>query len=175
MARKFTLSRKVKLTAHGQSNVFSKGRREREVHVLMKIFIWALYLPAYPDLAVEVHVGDRYKPDVVSIDETATVRDLNGRFRFWGESGRVGQDKIFSLARRYPDTHFSIAKWETDLRPLAKTVREAVDARDRTAPFDLLRFQSGDTDRFIDADGLVTLSHEDLSDWVRIAPAAHTE
>lgn len=170
MARKFKLSRKMKLTAHGQHNVFTLGAREREAHVLMKIFIWALYLPDYPDLSVEVRVGDRYKPDVVSVDETAAIKDVNGRFRFWGESGRVGEDKIFSLARRFPDTHFVIAKWETNLRPLEKMVREAVTGRERTAPFDLLRFEAGDTERFIDAAGNVQLTHDELSAWVRVLP-----
>lgn len=172
MTRKFKLSRKMKLTAHGQHNVFTLGAREREVHVLMKIFLWALYLPDYPNLSVEVRVGDRYKPDVVAVDETAAIKDVNGRFLFWGESGRVGHDKIFSLARRFPDTHFAIAKWETNLRPLEKTVREAVAGRGRSAPFDLLRFQAGDAERFIDAAGAVALTHADLSAWVRVLPEA---
>lgn len=170
MAGRFILPRKIKLSAHGQHMVFSKGPREREAHVLMKIFVWSLYLPTYEDLSVEVKVGDRYKPDVVSVDEMAAVTNANGRFRFWGESGRVGRDKIFSLAKRFPTTHFAIAKWETNLRPLESTVREAVSARLRTAPFDLLRFQSGDAERFINKEGVVSLTHDDLSDWVRIHP-----
>lgn len=170
MANKFILPRKIKLTAHGQSMVFSKGGREREAHVLMKIFIWGLYLPEYDDLSVEVKVGDRYKPDVVSVDDAAGITDVNGRFRFWGESGRVGEDKIYSLARRFPSTHFAIAKWETNLRPLEKLVRDAVSGRGRTAPFDLLRFETGDAEKFIDKQGNVLLTHEDLSHWVRINP-----
>lgn len=170
MSRKFILPRKIKLTAHGQSNVFVKGPRERETHVLMKIFLWALYLPQYDDLTVEVRVGDRYKPDVVSIDEAGALKDVNGRFRFWGESGQVGEDKIFSLARRFPGTHFAIAKWEKNLQPLEQLVREAVAGRERTAPFDLLRFESGDAERFIDEAGNVHVAHEDLSWWVRVHP-----
>lgn len=170
MPDKFILPRKLRLTAHGQRNVFTRGRNERETHVIMKAFIWALYLPTYPDLTVEVHVGDRYKPDVVSIDETAAIKDANGKFRFWGESGRVGEDKIFSLARRFPDTHFAIAKWEKNLKPLEQMVREAVSVRERSAPFDLLRFESGDAERFIDEKGNVTLTHDALSQWMRISP-----
>ncbi|MEO1666553.1 MAG: hypothetical protein AAFU54_18095 [Chloroflexota bacterium] len=167
---KFILPRKIKLTAHGQSNVFTKGPIERAEHVLMKAFIWALYLPQYPDLTVEVRVGDRYKPDVVAVDEALAIKDANGAFTFWGESGRVGEDKIFSLAKRFPSTHFVIAKWEKNLRPLEKMVREAVNARERIAPFDLLRFEDADADRFIDERGNVTLTHDDLSDWIRIMP-----
>ena len=171
MTDKFVLPRKIKLTAHGHSNVFSKGGTERDVHVLMKIFIWALYLPQYPDLTVEVRVGDRYKPDVVSVDEVAGIKDANGRFRFWGESGRVGEDKIESLIKRFPETHIVIAKWEKNLVPLEKMVRAAV-TNQRTAPIDLLRFQDGDAERFIGGAGTVTLTHADLSAWVRIEPNA---
>jgi hypothetical protein len=167
MADKFALPRKIKLTAHGQSMVFSKNPRERDAHVLMKAFIWALYLPQYPNLNVEVYVGDRYKPDVVSIDETAGIRDANQRFLFWGESGRVGRDKIISLAKRYPYTHLVIAKWETNLKPLEHRVRKAVADTQRTAPFDLLRFEPGDAERFIDRKGNVKLTHDDIQ-WVRI-------
>lgn len=170
MSDKFHLPRKIKLTAHGQSNVFVRGRKERDVHVLMKAFLWCLYLPEYDNLTVEVRVGDRYKPDVVSVDESAALKDVNGRFRFWGESGRVGEDKIFSLARRFPGTHFAIAKWETNLKPLEKMVREAIADRSRTAPFDLLRFQAGDAERFIDTKGNLHLQHSDLSHWIRIHP-----
>ncbi len=169
MTDKFILPRKIKLTAHGQSNVFTRGGIERETHVLMKVFIWALYLPDYPDLTVEVRVGDRYKPDVVSVDEAAGIKDANGRFRFWGESGRVGEDKVESLVKRFPQTHLVIAKWQKSLLPLEKMVRAAMTSQ-RTAPIDLLRFQDGDAERFIDASGQVTLTHDDLSDWVRIDP-----
>ena len=36
---------------------------------------------------VEIRVGDRYKPDVVSLDG-------QGQPRFWGEAGRVGSAAI---------------------------------------------------------------------------------
>jgi hypothetical protein len=63
------LRRKLTLRAHGEQVVFVKKKRERIEHVLMKAFLWALYLPEYPDLTVEIRVGDRYKPDVVGLDE----------------------------------------------------------------------------------------------------------
>jgi hypothetical protein len=44
---------------------------------------WALYLPLYPNLSVEIGVGDRYKPDVVALGE-------DGRPLFWAEAGQVG-------------------------------------------------------------------------------------
>lgn len=168
MTKKFTLSRKLKLTAHGQSVVFTLGKIERPEHVLMKAFIWALYLPQYPNLTVEVFVGDRYKPDVVSYDPERALKDANGGFVFWGESGRVGKDKIYSLARRYPDTHLVIAKWEKNMTPLVQMVQDAVNQRPRTAPFDLLRFADGDAERFIDHNGHINITHDMLNWWQRI-------
>jgi hypothetical protein len=67
----FILPRKWTLHAHGQRNVFVKGDRESTEHVLMKIFIWALYLPEYPKLYVETRIGDKYKPDVVQMSAPA--------------------------------------------------------------------------------------------------------
>lgn len=82
------LRRKWTLRAHGRQVVFVKKPVESTEHVVMKALIWALYLPQYPDLIVEIPVGDKYKPDVVSLD-------AQGEPVFWGEAGDV------STARRY--------------------------------------------------------------------------
>ena len=92
MTRDLSLRRKWTLRAHGEQVVFVKRANERGEHV-MKGFLWAVYLPAYSDLVVEVPVHDRYKPDVVSLDPY-------GKPRFWGEAGHVSPDKIHSLVRR---------------------------------------------------------------------------
>jgi hypothetical protein len=109
---------------------------------------------------VEVSVGDRYKPDV-----TSSAAD--GRPRFWGEAGKVGVDKIRSLARRYRDTHFAIAKWQSNLEQIIPLVRDAVADLHRTAPFDVLRFSEESVARFIDKDGYLRLTHDDV-EWSRI-------
>lgn len=154
------LRRKFTFKAHGEQVVLVKRKEERTEHVLMKAFLWALYLPEYPDLTVEVSIGDKYKPDVVSLDAF-------GEPRFWGEAGSVGREKIESLARRYPRTHFAIAKWATDLSPFIEIVEEALKNNRRRAPFDLLRFPSGSGERFIDDKGQLTLTLDDL-DWQRL-------
>lgn len=154
------LRRKLTLRAHGEQVVFIKKHRESIEHVLMKAFLWALYLPAYPALSVEIPIGDRYKPDVVELDAF-------GRPRFWGEAGKVSGQKIASLTRRYRDTHFAIAKWSTDLAPFQEIVEEALAEVDRHAPFDLIRFPADSAERFLDARGRITLSHDDL-EWVRL-------
>lgn len=155
-----SLRRKWTLKAHGKQIVFVKRPIESSAHVLMKAFLWALYLPAYPSLSVEVGVGDRYKPDVSACCD-------DGSPLFWGESGKVGRAKIRSLARRYRATHFAIAKWGGSLDPFIDLVRDATVGIDRAAPFDLLRFPTDSSERFIDADGYVRVSHADI-EWARL-------
>jgi hypothetical protein len=154
------LRRKWTLRAHGKQVIFIKKARERREHVLMKAFVWALYLPSYPDLVVEIGVGDRYKPDVVALD-------LEGQPRFWGEAGRVGADKIRSLARRYRHTHFAIAKWDTRFPPFLGVVTQALEGLQRSAPVDLLNFPADSAERFVDERGQIHVTHADL-EWRRL-------
>jgi len=159
------LRRKLTLRAHGEQIVLVKRKQERIEHVWMKAFLWALYLPDYPGLSVEVQVGDKYKPDVVAMDPR------RGRPRFWGEAGHVGPEKTEALLGRYSDTHFAIAKWERSLDRYLETVEAAVHEVDRTAPIDLIRFPSDSADRYVDENGHVTISWEDVT-WVRVGNAA---
>ncbi len=157
--------RRWRLHAGDQHIVIVRGTHERFVHPLMKALLWALYMPLYPHITVEVRIGDRYKPDVVAFAED------DSRFRpnepiFWGEAGRVKREKIASLVKRYPDTHFALAKWDTNLRPYETLVAEALDGVKRNAPFDLIAFHEG-SEAFIDEDGNVALSFDDLN-WRRL-------
>jgi hypothetical protein len=163
MTADLLLRRKWTLRAHGQQVVFVKRSNEHSHHVLMKAFLWALYLPQYPDLKVETAIGDRFKPDVVSLP----ALDPYAEPRFWGEAGQVSVDKIRSLARRYRNTHFAIAKWETSLRPLTEIVDKALAGLDRRAPFDLLCFDGDSPDHFIDDDGQIHVTFADV-EWVRL-------
>jgi hypothetical protein len=160
------LRRKWTFRAHGKQVVFIKRSNERGTHVLMKSFLWALYLPAYPDLTVEIRVGDRYKPDVVRLDE-------DGRPVFWAEAGQVGLEKIRSLLRRYPDTHFAVAKWNTRLNPYFELVNDALNGLRRSAPVDLLCFPEDSAERFIDELGNIRLNFHEL-EWVRLGEATRT-
>ncbi len=157
------LRRKWTLRAHGQQMVFVKGHGERPEHVLMKALIWALYLPDYGELQVERRIGDRYKPDVIKLDET-------GSPIFWGEAGKVSTKKIESLTRRFPDTHFAMSKWERRLQAYEDIVQSAVTARSRTAPFDLIRFQTRHVEQHIADNGEITISFDDI-EWRRICPS----
>jgi hypothetical protein len=159
MTDELFLARKWTLRAHGRQVVFVKRSNEKASHVLMKAFLWALYLRDYPNLVVELPVGDRYRPDVVGLDNMQ-------RPTFWGESGEVSAAKIESLARRYRDTHFAIAKWDAKLEPHAALVERILGRFRRSAPFDVLVFPSNSADRFIE-NGEIHVSHADL-EWVRI-------
>ncbi len=154
------LRRKWTLRAHGRQVVFVKKPVESTEHVVMKALVWALYLPQYPELVVEIKIGDRYKPDVVALDST-------GEPVFWGEAGEVSTAKIRSLARRYRRTHFALAKWGAPLGPLAEIVGRATKGLDRTAPFDLIAFPQDAVERFIDDDGVIHVQTDDLT-WLRL-------
>jgi len=154
------LRRKWTLKAGNKQVVFVKKPIERSSHILMKAYLWALYLPHYPDLSVEVGVGDRYKPDVIACA-------ADGRPVFWGEAGKVSVEKIRSLARRYRHTHFAVAKWQSSIAPITSIVREAVAGLHRSAPFDVLRFTAESAERFIDQNGRLHLTHDDV-EWTRI-------
>ena len=128
----------------------------------MKAFLWALYLPQYPTIKVEVSVGDRYKPDVVALPP-----DPQADPRFWGEAGQVSPEKITSLGRRYRQTHFALAKWGANLYTVEQLVKDALTGIDRRAPFDILCFSTDSADRFIDNRGNITLTFADLT-WKRL-------
>lgn len=157
--------RRWRLHAHGQHIVVVRGTRERFVHPLMKALLWALYMPLYPNITVEVQIGDRYKPDVVAFGGD------DPRFRanepvFWGEAGQVKREKIQAIVKRYPDTHFALAKWEKNLHSYQTLVASALDGVKRNAPFDLISFREG-SEHFVNEDGHVNVTFDDL-DWVRL-------
>ena len=158
------LRRKLTLRANGDRLVLVKRKQERIEHVWMKAFLWALYRPDYPESAVEVDVGDKYKPDVVALDRR------RGRPRFWGEAGHVGPDKIEALLERYAATHFALAKWDAPLDPIRETVEAAVHDVTRRAPVDLLRFPPESGERFLDEKGRVSVTWDEVG-WIRVGNA----
>jgi hypothetical protein len=162
MSTDLLLRRKWTFRAHGRQVVFVKQPIEHTSHVLMKAFLWALYLPNYPNLKVEIRVGDRYKPDVVAVSLDPTAAPL-----FWGEAGQVSVEKMAALVRRYPQTHFAIAKWGMALHHLRSNVEKALAGRRHRAPFDLLVFPTDSAERFIDRDGEIHVGHDDLT-WLRL-------
>lgn len=155
-----SIRRKYTFRSGDRKVVVVKKRRERPEHVYMKAFLWALYLPEYPGATIEVQVRDRYKPDVVELDG-------GGDPVFWAEAGKVGKEKVQSLTRRYRDTHFVLAKWDTSLAPFEAIVRDAVADLRRSAPIDLIRFPADSLGRFVDVRGRIRVRHDQL-EWLRI-------
>ena len=160
MGSELGLRRKWTFRAHGEQVVFVKRRNERTEHVIMKALLWALYLPSYPDLSVEIAIGDRYRPDVVKLD-------LRGHPVFWGEAGHVSPQKVRSLAKRYRATHFAWGKWNAPLFQLKAIVCPELERIQREGPFDLLSFPPNSAEQFIRDRGELDISFTDL-DWVRL-------
>ncbi len=149
------LRRKWTLRAHGKQNVFIKKSFESDRHVVSKAFIWALYLPTYPNLSIEIPVGGRYKPDVVQFDD-------NGQPTFWGEAGQVSRRKIRALVQRYRHTHLVFAKWNLNLAPLLRILQKETGVVRRAAPVDLISFPAGSDQRFIQPDGSINISFNEI-------------
>ena len=68
--------RKWKLHANDQHIIVVKGTREKFTHPLMKALLWALYMPDYPNISIEIRIGDKYKPDVVAFEDDAELRPV---------------------------------------------------------------------------------------------------
>ena len=149
------LAGKWTLRAHAQKVVFVKRPNEKATHVWMKAFLWALYLPQYPTLKVEVSIRDRYKPDVIALAD-------DSRPLFWGEAGETSAAKIRSVAKRYPDTHIAIAKWNERIDRHVAVVQEALNGLRRSPPVDVINFPSDAFERFVSRDGVVVVTLDDL-------------
>jgi hypothetical protein len=160
MEEDLSIRRKWTLKAHGRQIVLVKRRNEKTSHVFMKAFLWALYLPRYPNITVEIRVGDRFKPDVVSLGE-------DGAPEFWGEAGYLSSSKIRSLLRRYRNTHFAIAKWDTTLEPFVRIVTKALEDRGRNNRVDLINFPPDSIQRFVDERGRIRVKRDAL-EWMEL-------
>jgi len=150
------LRRKWTFRAHGRQVVFIKKADEHVSHVLMKAFIWAMYLPAYPNLMIEMAVGGKFKPDLVQAD-------ASGYPVFWAEAGRVSQRKIRALIRRYRATHFVFAKWDVTTKPLEETIIRAVGKQKRTTGIELITFPPDSAEHFIDQSGVIRIDRSRLT------------
>ncbi len=69
------------------------------------------------------------------------------------------------MLRRYRDTHIEVAKWSTCLDPYVDPVNGALGGLRRSAAVDLICFPVDSTERFIDQDGHMRLTFNEL-EWV---------
>ena len=156
MTQDLKLRRKWTFRAHDKQMVFIKKTFESDIHVLTKALIWALFLPDYPDLYVEIQIGDRYKPDIVQFDD-------NGTPAFWGEAGRVSIRKMQALVRRFRSTHMVFAKWDMNLEPFRRILKKETGSIRRSAPVDLISFPAASDERFIRRDGTIQIAFKDVT------------
>lgn len=153
------------LIRENHSVTFWRTPEQDTTHHLMKAFLWALYLPDYPTVRIEQSVEDRYKPDVIAIDATAHAYSTHP-YLFWGECGQVKHSKLRDLVRRYPDTHFAVAKWRAPLMDYVRVVRSVLHGVRRTAPFDVWCFETRHLQN-VTENGHITIHADDVQ-WQRI-------
>ena len=151
----------VRSPVDGAKLVLTKKRGESREHVLMKAALWVLYRPLFPDVRVEVAVGDAFKPDLVALAPPPGGPAYGDpEPTFWGEAGRVTPKKWASLLRRFPDTHFAWARWNERLDPHAATLRRALGPRARRAALEVVRVPAAVADGLED-DGTLRVRFED--------------
>jgi hypothetical protein len=150
---------KYSFRADGQKLVVVKRPVEHLRHVVMKVLLWALYLPQYPHLRVEVSIGYKYKPDLVQTGPQGP--------EFWAEAGRIGSQKLHRMLRRFPRTHFALAVWGQSPATLQTRVCRQAERMPRSAPIDVIAFPDDADTRFIDQRGSIRIGLDDLN-WRRI-------
>jgi hypothetical protein len=152
------LRKKYSFSAHGKRLVLIKRPYESEAHVLCKAAAFALYLPGYPRLLVEVKVGQRYKPDLVQLDR-------RGMPEFWGECGSVGKSKVEDLLRKFRGTKFAFLKCGGRNDQFVELVRNALEGLNRSAPVDMIFLP--ELREHVGTAGNVDISFEDC-DMIRL-------
>lgn len=148
----------LELSASGQLLRLQKNPGESVEHLVLKALLWALLLPTHPSATCELDLGLRYRPDVIALDEAT------GAPCWWGECGSVKGSKLSELSSAFPLTRFSVAKWgRSDLRGYANQLRAEIKLpRQRAAPFEVVSFPADSIERFVAADGRLSVSFEDL-------------
>lgn len=158
ISMKDNLRRKWSFRVNGQKQILIKRPEEREVHVLMKIFLAKLFAPDYEDIKIEVRYDreNRYKPDLLSTD-------LRGEADFWGECGEVSVEKIQTLLSRYRNVHFCFSKWEANPRFFEPIIEKALKGLSgkRSAPVDFINFNDSNQEAIAD-DGEVLIRWEQI-------------
>ena len=147
------------LRSSGQKLQLAKAPGESVEHLVLKGLLWALLLQTHPSACFcEKDLGLRYRPDVVAFDE-------GNQISWWGECGSVKASKLNDLMEAFPNARISVAKWgRSDLRGYASNLRSElnVPADGRAVPFELISFPADSIDRFIAADGELTVAFNDL-------------
>jgi hypothetical protein len=98
----------------------------------MKALGYAMFVGHYPNLEVELPVGLRYKPDLVSVNEAEGGRPRAGaRFHFWGECGMVSMRKVAWLLKHGDVGRLVLFKIGSGVRAYTRELRDTVEPRYR--------------------------------------------
>ncbi|HEY0174329.1 MAG TPA: hypothetical protein VGB98_25160 [Pyrinomonadaceae bacterium] len=109
-------------------------RGESYGHVLMKALGYAMFAREYPNLEIELPVGLRYKPDLVSLNDAGSGAPRAGaRFLFWGECGMVSMRKVAWLLKHGDTERLVLFKIGCGVRAYARELRDSVEPRYREA------------------------------------------
>ena len=109
-------------------------RGESYGHVLMKALGYAMFAREYPNLEIELPVGLRYKPDLVSPNDAGSGAPRAGaRFLFWGECGMVSMRKVAWLLKHGDTERLVLFKIGCGVRAYARELRDSVEPRYREA------------------------------------------
>ncbi|HEX8282155.1 MAG TPA: hypothetical protein VF588_02320 [Pyrinomonadaceae bacterium] len=107
-------------------------RGESYGHVLMKALGYAMFARAFPNLEIELPVGLRYKPDLVSLNGGEGGQPHAGaRFLFWGECGMVSMRKVAWLLKHGDTERLVLFKTACGVRAYARELRDSVEGRYR--------------------------------------------
>jgi len=164
----------LNLTANGVTKTLEKKRMETLQHVLTKAMIWKLFMNDYPNLEIELDIGDPdYLPDVVGTSTNEGIANTcnNTEISFWGESGRMKVHKALDLMRRYPNAHIVHCRWsidiETFMRPFIEYLETELVEEDTSWWTGKFSFASLPLEvwEFIDEDtGTIFIERDDL-EW----------
>ena len=129
----------------------------RMLHILGKAVLYALYHLKYPDLTVEISVGGKYKPDLVSVDNS-------GQPRFWAESGVVSVRKLTSLIRSSLSTHLVFLRHSLQIEQFCMRVHKELKKlpRPRSAPIEIVG-RPKDLGPFINEENKLSIRREDCN------------
>ena len=159
----------IRHAVSGATATLHKARGESSSHVLLKALVWSLLAPHYPTtVTVETVVHGRFRSDVAVVD--------GGELCCWGECGSVSMPKLASLFAEFPRAHFIVAKMgRSDLSGYAAQLVNELPASGPQPLVQVISFPAIEEsiDRFVTADGVVTVSRDDeLLDAVHLGGAS---
>lgn len=113
-----------KFVLAGESVRLWQKRGETYEHILMKALAYAMFVGKYPNLEIEVRVGLRYKPDLISVKP-------NGAFAFWGECGLNTIRKTAWLLKHSGTEKLVLFKIGFNVEALIKQIRKEIPKKYR--------------------------------------------